>query len=608
MSKNQLLDESLVEVKLGSYGVSQSSALKDPSLLPNVRNYKRQVASRMLPLGREDISRKVPDAQYHVSRKIDGEFSVLAFKDGDLLIVNPGGTVRVGLPWQAEAKDLLAAAGLKDVLFVGELYGETTEDRRPRVHDIVSVARQPKSEDDLQRIKFAVFDIISIDSEPLENTYDDRWAQIESVFAKGKMIHPVESVSVKGHHEVDKLFQQWVVDEKSEGLVVRSETAGNFKIKPRHNLDAVVIGFTESTDDRQGMLHDLLLGVVRSDGSAQILCRVGGGFTDENRREMLSDLQDMVVDSEYAEVNSDHVAYQMVKPKWVVEISCLDLISQNTRGGPVNRMVLNWNSKDERYEVVRRLPLVSVISPQFIRVRDDKQFNETDVRIAQVNDLVPVPMANVSARELKMAESELLEREVYTKQLRGEMLVRKFLLWKTNKESESAEYPAFVAAYTDFSPTRKTPLTRDVRISNSETQIRGLFETFKEENIKKGWELHCSRTASHEAVVGEAASASASVPKTPATPKETKLKAPESNSNISEPKNSKATKKKVAKKKAGKKKAADKNKATDYIDNSESETAATNPDASKPTAKKSDVKKKATKKKSAKKKAAKKKQ
>jgi ATP-dependent DNA ligase len=134
----------------------------------------------------------------------------------------------------------------------------------------------------------------------------------------------------------------------------------------------VVIGFTESTHDRQGMLHDLLLGVVRSDGSAQVLCRVGGGFTDENRREMLSDLQDMVVDSEYAEVNSDHVAYQMVKPKWVVEISCLDLISQNTRGGPVNRMVLNWNSKDERYEVVRRLPLVSVISPQFIRVRDDK--------------------------------------------------------------------------------------------------------------------------------------------------------------------------------------------------------------------------------------------
>ncbi len=504
MSKHTLLEDSLVEVKLGSYGVSQASALKDPSLLPNVRNYKRQIASRMMPLGREDISRKVPDAQYHVSRKIDGEFSVMAFKDGDLLIVNPGGTVRIGLPWQAEAKSLIEAAGLTEVLFAGELYVETPQDRRPRVHDVVSVARQPKSEDDLQRIKFAVFDVISVDGEPLENTYDERWQQIESVFAKGDMIHPVENVIVKGHRDVDNLFQKWVVDEKSEGIVVRSATAGNFKIKPRHNLDAVVIGFTESTDDRQGMMHDLLLGVVRSDGSVQVLCRVGGGFTDENRREMLSDLQDMVAKSEYAEVNSDHVAYQMVEPKWVIEISCLDLISQNTRGGPVNRMVLNWNPSEERYEVVRRLPLVSVISPQFIRIRDDKQFNETDVRISQVSDLLPIPMADVNARELKMTKSKLLERDVYTKQLRGEMLVRKFVLWKTNKEAESSEYPGYVANYVDFSPTRKTPLTRDVRVSNSETQIRGLYAAFKEDNIKKGWELHSSATASPEAIVGEA--------------------------------------------------------------------------------------------------------
>ena len=81
------------------------------------------------------------------------------------------------------------------------------------------------------------------------------------------------------------------------------------------------------------MLHDLLLGVVRPDGSIHTMARVGGGFSDEQRQELLVDLQGMVVDSEYAEVNSDHVAYRMVEPHWVIEISCLDLISQNTRGG-----------------------------------------------------------------------------------------------------------------------------------------------------------------------------------------------------------------------------------------------------------------------------------
>ena len=33
---------------------------------------------------------------------------------------------------------------------------------------------------------------------------------------------------------------------------------------------------------------------------------------------MLCDLKDKIVDSEYAEVNSDHVAYQMVRPDYVV--------------------------------------------------------------------------------------------------------------------------------------------------------------------------------------------------------------------------------------------------------------------------------------------------
>jgi ATP-dependent DNA ligase len=495
MGQHPLLEEALVEIKLGKYGVASAAALKDPTLLANVRNYKRQVASRMKPLAREDIARKIPDSDYHVSRKIDGEFCVLVYADGQAITVNPGGTVRQGLPWQKEAASALQNAGLPSAMIAGEIYVATDSDRRPRVHDVVSVLRQPQSEDDLERIRFAVFDILAIDGLTRESPYVEKFQWLQSTFDKTTRIHPVETRRLKGHREIEQQFRQWVAEQGAEGVVVRSESAGNFKIKPKHNIDAVVIGFTESTDDREGLLHDLLLGIARQDGSVQVLCRVGGGFTDENRREFLSDLEDMVVDSEYAEVNSEHVAYRMVEPKWVIEISCLDLISQNTRGGPVNRMVLNWNSSERRYDVVRRLPLVSVISPQFVRIRDDKQFDPTDVRMDQISELVPIPMTDVSASEMRMANSTLLERDVYTKPLRGELLVRKFLLWKTNKEQDSDEFPAYVAAYIDFSPSRKTPLTRDVRISNSEVQIRRLFGNFRETNIKKGWELHSSLTS-----------------------------------------------------------------------------------------------------------------
>lgn len=489
MSDNPIIDLSQLSITLSDYQVGKSQALTDSALLPLVRNYKRTVASRLYPLSAKDIADKVSDAQYHVSRKIDGEFNVLIYKDGILLTLNPGGTIRTGLPWMTEAKQLLDNVSLTNVMIAGELYVDTPG-RRPRVHDVVSVARQPKTDEELASLRFGVFDILSINDQPLDQPYAETWNQIESAFSTGKHIHPVETVSLKGPRSIETQFEQWVTDEGAEGLVVRSDTAGSFKVKPRHNIDAMVIGFTESTGEREGMLHDLLLGVVRPDGSIHTMARVGGGFSDQQRQELLVDLQGMIVDSEYAEVNSDHVAYRMVEPNWVIEISCLDMISQNTRGGSVDRMVLNYNADERRYEVVRRMPLVSVISPQFIRIRDDKSFDATDARISQVSDLVDVPAAALTAAELATAKSEIEKRAVYLKPYRGQTSIRKFLMWKTNKEDKNSDFPAYVIHYTDFSPSRKKPLDREVRVSNSKEQIDLLWDQLIQDNIKKGWKIH----------------------------------------------------------------------------------------------------------------------
>jgi hypothetical protein len=81
-----------------------------------------------------------------------------------------------------------------------------------------------------------------------------------------------------------------------------------------------------------------------------------------------------------------------------------------------------------------------------------------------------------------------LKREVYTKDLKGQTMVRKFLLWKTNKETASDEFPAYVVHYTDFSPNRKDALAREIRVSSSREQIESLFAGLKAENIKAGWQ------------------------------------------------------------------------------------------------------------------------
>lgn len=483
-----LLDKSRVELKLGDYGTAPATALSDPTLLPKVQEYRRLASARMQPLDRPGIREKIPNAEYHVSRKMDGEFTVLIFRDGQAFSMNPGGTVRVGLPWMEEAAKLLSKAGVKEAMLAGELYVDRT-DRRPRVHDVSTVARQPQSAAELATLRFAVFDVISLDGTAVNQPYANTFKTIKKWFGEGQKVRPVETKTLKESKEIDQLFEDWVEKQNAEGLVVRSDIAGMFKVKPRHTLDVAVIGFTESIAERQGMMHDLLLAVMRPDGTLQLLGRVGGGFDEDQRRDFLSDLKDMVVESEYAEVNSDHVAYQMVQPQWVIEISCLDLISQTTRGAPVNRMVLDYQANgNSEYKVVTKLPLATIISPQFIRRREDKQVRPQDVRIAQVTDIVEVPLADRDARQMTLPKSELLQREVYTKDLKGQTMVRKFAMWKTNKESGGDEFPAYVVHFTDFSPNRKDALAREVRVSSSPDQIQQLYVALKDENIKAGWE------------------------------------------------------------------------------------------------------------------------
>jgi hypothetical protein len=485
MAGTELLDRSGLQIMLGTYGVGKAQIMADPFVPMKSQEYRRNLGARMVALDKASVKEKLPACDCFVSRKMDGECTMLLIDGDQCCSVNPGGVVRSGLPFMEEAVTLVGKSKHKQMLLAGELYVART-DRRPRVHDVSKVARQPQSQADLDSLQFAVFDILDLDGKPAPSAYAEAFKTIESVFKKGTRVHPVETVRGKTVDDVMKIFEKWVDGEGAEGLVVRSDSGGQFKVKPRISLDVAVLGFTEGTGDRVGMLHDVLVGLMRKDESFHILGRVGGGFSDDERRDWLSDLKDMSAQSDYAEVN-DSVAYQMVRPEWVAEISCLDLINQTTRGGSIDRMVLGYDMPLNMYQSIRRLPLASPISPTFVRRREDKSILHADLRINQVHDVVEVAMLDRDARQLSMPRSELLRREVFTKTLKGNLMVRKLLLWKTNKESEGGNFPAFVAYFTDFSPARATPIDRDIRVSNSREQIELLLNELKSENIVKGW-------------------------------------------------------------------------------------------------------------------------
>lgn len=466
------------------YCIGKATDLADPSLHVRSQEYKRKVSGLMRAIPADEIARLPKARGMFVSRKYDGEMALVFFDGKKIISVNPGGTVRVGLPCYEEAAELLKKAKVKSCILGGELYIKEDATKAHPVQQVVRVLRSPSSKEQLEKVGLAVYDVIEADEKPVRETAKV-FSLLEKWLGKGQRVHPAE------HHKTDKVdtvmehFTDWVIGQGAEGVVVRHDQAGWFKIKSRHTLDVAIIGYSEGEEGRKGLLHDLLVAVVRSDGTFHEFTRVGGGFTEEDRKSIAADLKKRVVPSDYVAVNNDYVAYEMIRPGPVIEITCLDMIVERARGGPVKRMVLDWDGK--RYSALTRMPLVSVISPQFIRMRDDKEAVPDDVNISQVTDLVDVPEADKSAHADDDPASEILERTVYTKVMKGKKMVRKLLLWKTNKTSRG-DFPGYVAYLTDFSPNRQNPLERDIKISNNEKTARKFFKEMAEKNFISGWE------------------------------------------------------------------------------------------------------------------------
>jgi hypothetical protein len=130
----------------------------------------------------------------------------------------------------------------------------------------------------------------------------------------------------------------------------------------------------------------------------------------------------------------------------------------------------------------------SLIHPVLQRLRDDKAADETGVRFDQLRDYLPSESVASAASASALPVSTLIRREVWTKTTKGQLAVRKLLVWKTNKAEASQRYPAYVVHWTDYSSGRAEPLDRDVRPAPDETVAQQIAQEFIDANIKKGWE------------------------------------------------------------------------------------------------------------------------
>lgn len=439
------------------------------------KQYKRLTASKYVPVAEDEMISKIIEAEkYHVSPKYDGHLYILHFDGSNLKLINHSGNIIDDLPMFSEAKKLLS--DFNEIILAGELY-LFDKDKRTRSFELKSSVNK-KSKD----IYFAAFDIISINGE--ESNYDDDSLieKLKSIFNNGESIHPIECLQLESRSEIEDYYKKIVVERGMEGIVVRSHNGPVYKVKPKITIDAVILGYVQSQGDRSEMIKELLVGLCVSENKYIVLSKIYNGFDDNKRASFLKDLESRKVDSNYIEVSGSNLAFIMVKPELVIEFSCLDIYNESTKG-PISKMSLTF--KDNAYYSEGKSSSASVTSPTFLRIRDDKKPDVNDIGISQVTRIISLDTASLEKISLK--KSEILKKEIYVKNSKGINMVRKFVIWKTNKE-DTGEYPAFVYHYTDFSPSRADVLKKDLKISNSKKQIEEIFNDEILKNIKKGWE------------------------------------------------------------------------------------------------------------------------
>jgi ATP-dependent DNA ligase len=440
-----------------------------------IHSYKTKIASRYIPVDADQIGLKIAESEYYLaSVKHDGHLAFLSVKKGKAQLFDRNGDE---LKIDAIAK---AAASIKvDFIVAGELCcfenGQSTSHR-----EVSAALAKPTAFD----VRFAAFDLLEINGEAANPDPKEHLHQLQNLLDKGKEVFAIEQHHYESRKDLIAFFKT-TVEQKTEGMIVKVPNGITYKVKQTHLLDLVVLGYAESTGDREGWLRELLLGFAIGKNQYQIVTKCGGGFSDSERQELPQNLQKMAAESEYTEVSGAKTAFIFVKPELVVEISLLDLINENSDGA-IRKALLTYDAK-KGYTYEGNEHTLSIISPNFIRIRSDKKANEKEAGPAQAYALKE-PLES-TAESVLGKDSKIIVREVFNKVGKGGTAIRKFVGLKTNKE-ETGLYPPFVVIFSDYAAGRKTPLEQELFLCNTEKEVQAKVNALKEDNIKKGWEAH----------------------------------------------------------------------------------------------------------------------
>lgn len=459
---------------------SSVGSLSDELMLKRLRNYKRQVAKRYRVVEPEQVERLLTGGPYWISTKLDGELWFLVKKDGEVALCAFNGRVVRKTSLCKEAEKLLAKAG--DVIFAGELVAKPDDAGRGRVYHVATALGEAQLE---RALTFHAFDLVDEGGEEkLLAPYADRLARMRALLGAGKRVCVVETAE-GDTPDVMRLYREWVVSDRFEGVVVRSERGLTYKVKSTLTLDAVVIAYGERITGDVRQMREMSVGLLREDGTIQLLGAVGTGFSEQDRAAWHARLSKIEAPSRFRLANREGTLSKFVKPEIVVELRVSDLLTTDSWDAPIRRMSLAYDAA-KGWSPVAETPTAVMIHPIFLRERTDKTVGVESVGMTQITNYVPLGEDDDDAPIAPVEPAQIVRRAVFTKDTKGVIAVRKYAVIDTHKSGDRS-YPPIVVYFTDYSPGRKEPLQTALRSASTIEKAEAIVSEWITENVKRGW-------------------------------------------------------------------------------------------------------------------------
>jgi len=308
----------------------------------------------------EDIS-KIPLDNCTIQYKIDGDFQVIQFDRlfGKAEAININGTVRTDFPALEEFYEcLIPISKVKSATILAELYA-IDDGKICKLNKYRHILHS-----DTSKIHIGLHTIESLNGKDFNG---NSFEVLGEWFNMGNRVKIIPYIIPKSREEIEEFYNKGI-PQGYEGIVIRRFNS-IWKLKPLLDVDAVIIGFNKRSLWKEGYATSLKLALMDKKNR---FIEIGHCASGINRKlgKRLYDYSKLSYITENAET-------VFVKPELIIEI-------QTERPYSTDKAKVWEYSPKYGWVSTEDVPGYHVRSARLIRFRDDKEVNNVDLRLEQM--------------------------------------------------------------------------------------------------------------------------------------------------------------------------------------------------------------------------------